>query len=90
MCDFGLQTVVGTDIAELLMCNRSSHVTRQQPPSSVPDVGVQSNMSEEEITNQFRDYLIYGNTKEALGDFFAFLLLEIVLLDRLLKLSIYI
>lgn len=68
------QTVVGTDIAELLMSNRSSHLNINQPaPSpatshhSINDVGTQPSLSEEEVTNQFRDYLIYGNSKEALG-----------------------
>ena len=52
------------------MCNRSASVSRQQSTgaqSTPSDDGAQSDLTEEEITNQFRDYLIYGNTKEALG-----------------------
>lgn len=57
------------------MSNRKANASIHQPtPSpatshhSINDVGGnQPNLSEEEVTNQFRDYLIYGNTKEALG-----------------------
>lgn len=59
------------------MSNRKAHTSIQQPSPSpatshhsineaVGGIGSQSSLSEEEVTNQFRDYLIYGNTKEAL------------------------
>jgi hypothetical protein len=71
--------VVGADIAELLLRNRSQEVA-QRPPSVVSSVGSNvvepesvetsngstTNLKEEEITNKFREYLLYGSGKEAL------------------------
>lgn len=69
--------VVGADIAELLLKNRSLDVA-QRPPSVISSVGSNipegetsepiTTLKEEEITNKFRDYLLYGSVKEALGN----------------------
>lgn len=61
--------VVGTDIAELLMKNRSDESQSQSVSSEELELaspGV-SQHKEEFITEKFRDYLIYGSGKEALG-----------------------
>lgn len=72
--------VVGTDIAELLMKNRkfddiqghskssassvnADTYTDDQPPSLV------SQHNDKYLTDKFREYLIYGSDKEALGRF---------------------
>ncbi|EFA12359.2 hypothetical protein TcasGA2_TC002065 [Tribolium castaneum] len=69
--------VVGADIAELLLKNRTQDGV-QRAPSVISSVGsntVESEtkenqpiavLKEEEITNKFRDYLLYGSVKEAL------------------------
>lgn len=50
------------------MCNRSANVPRQQGSHTGGGSNdTEPDLNEEEVTNQFRDYLIYGNTKEALG-----------------------
>lgn len=83
-------TVVGADIAELLLSNSgspettnvsaaSANVRHSAPspavsqPSSIhdvqtdePDIYHASYRSEEELTVEFREYLLYGNKKEAL------------------------
>ena len=72
--------VVGADIAELLLKNRQEAPPR--PPSVVSNVssnladnpseatetsnGTGANLREEEVTNRFREYLLYGSGKEAL------------------------
>lgn len=75
--------VVGTDIAELLMKNRNTEDFRRESISSsssnqqleVTQETINENMrsspgihyKEEYITDKFREYLIYGSGKEALG-----------------------
>lgn len=74
--------VVGTDLAELLMKNRSIANIRAQSVTSLnsmdgvhdineerSDLNLSSPLSKDEyITNKFREYLIYGSEKEALGN----------------------
>lgn len=36
---------------------------------SINEIPGHQTLQEEEVTNKFRDMLIYGNTKEALGKF---------------------
>lgn len=90
-----LQTVVGTDIAELLLNNTKEFPYEHQPNSnktsendensrhSAESETKQSNeenisedspsealsLSENEITDKFRNYLLYGSIIEALGSF---------------------
>ncbi|XP_049846042.1 protein transport protein Sec16A-like isoform X1 [Schistocerca gregaria] len=71
-------TVVGADIAELLVsCSSSSSSSSTSslagnpvvPQQNVCEVRTDEQMNkkcEEDVTNQFREYLLYGNTKEAL------------------------
>ena len=67
--------IVGTDIAELLLSNKNENTSSQQTnPSpatshhSIQDLQAEEmNPNIEEVTNQFREFLLYGNTKEALG-----------------------
>jgi hypothetical protein len=86
---FVFQTVVGADIAELLLSDSSSqetltfsaatsHAHEPSPAASQhssihdvqaeePNTHLASCKSEEELTVEFREYLLYGNKKEALG-----------------------
>ncbi|XP_044262205.1 protein transport protein Sec16A isoform X2 [Tribolium madens] len=69
--------VVGADIAELLLKNRTQDGA-QRAPSVISSIGSNTvegetnenqpiaALKEEEITNKFRDYLLYGSVKEAL------------------------
>lgn len=71
--------VVGTDIAELLMKNGNNQEVNYRPPSTVSSVsndaldfqehseGSTTAFKEEFVTNKFREYLIHGSGKEALG-----------------------
>ncbi|XP_066993642.2 protein transport protein Sec16A isoform X2 [Anabrus simplex] len=69
-------TVVGSDIAELLLNSSSSESSKVQQPTPSPAVSQGSIndiqhedrvvKTEEEVTNSYREFLLYGNTKEAL------------------------
>lgn len=78
--------VVGTDIAELLMKNRTAESSRRQSMSSASStqhldtagdhttdqgarVSPAMHYKEDYITDKFREFLIYGSGKEALGMF---------------------
>lgn len=71
--------VVGTDIAELLM-KESRQENNYRPPSVTSNASEHDNIQsfdetinstpafkEEFVTNKFREYLIHGSEKEALG-----------------------
>lgn len=80
--------VVGTDIAELLLKNKtdalpqrpssvlssvSSSVGEANPASEMNQISENNGstvsvLKEEEVTNKFREFLLYGSGKEALGN----------------------
>lgn len=74
--------VVGTDIAELLMKNRTNN-ERSHSVSSTGSTHIDSSAEQDYstgpssihqykddyITDKFREYLIYGSGKEALGQY---------------------
>lgn len=76
--------VVGTDIAELLMKETRQDVSYRPPSvtsnasndAELHDRNIQnfdesintSTLKEEFVTNKFREYLIHGSGKEALGN----------------------
>lgn len=88
-----LQTVVGTDIAELLLKNKEEFPYEQQPNSlkssdndensrhsaesetkqlneenlSEDSPSEELSLNQNEITDKFRNYLLYGSIIEALG-----------------------
>ena len=77
--------VVGADIAELLMKNQkdryrvspapsnSSCGFEEITPSSEGNSSSIANNKEEMVTNKFREFLLYGSEKEALGMLLVFM-----------------
>jgi hypothetical protein len=69
--------VVGADIAELLLEDEtqsrdtSSPVSLSETDGDTPSL-LQPRMSEDQMTHKFRQYLLSGNTKEALGKIFIY------------------
>lgn len=63
------QALVGTDIADLLLSFTSetshAHIFSPYQASNIESDSVK--LSVEEVTNKFRDLLLLGNKKEALG-----------------------
>lgn len=54
--------------------SRTSSASATQVNQSTNSINTQlTKLSEAEITNKFREFLLYGNTKEALGKIFSFM-----------------
>lgn len=64
---------MGTDIAELLLSEAEASPI-QTPSAPATPAPPEPTCSNEQVTGQFRQYLLYGNTKEALGILFYFIL----------------
>ncbi|CAG2059298.1 unnamed protein product, partial [Timema podura] len=67
-------SIVGQDIAELLLSERSesntSNHASHDAEETITNTATGPIKSEEELTGHFRELLLYGNTKEALGETF--------------------
>lgn len=84
--------VVGTDIAELLMKNRKFYDIQGLTTSSSSSINASetyidndqtpslaNQYNDKYLTDKFREYLIYGSDKEALGNLFSILIHEVSL-----------